>query len=154
MVRTFQRRSEILKRRTIILGSIGSLAAALALAGTAAAHTSGGSSAKSGSLTGAGSTFVFPLVSQWIPAVNSALGIRVTYGPVGSGAGIAQIINRTVDFGASDAPLTAGQFGACNGCVQIPWALSATAVDYNLGGVSARLKLTGPVIAGIFLGKI
>jgi phosphate transport system substrate-binding protein len=143
-----------LKRRTVILGSIASLGAALALVGTAAAHTSGSSSAKGGSLTGAGSSFVFPLVSQWIPAVQSSLGIRITYGSVGSGAGIQQIINRTVDFGASDAPLSAAQFGACNGCVQIPWALSATAIDYRLDGVASRLKLTGPVIANIFLGKI
>ena len=59
-----------------------------------------------------------------------------------------------VDFGASDAPLTPDQFDACKGCVQIPWALSATSIIYNLPGVPNNLKLTGPVIANIYLGKI
>src|SRR5215510_4892585 len=58
------------------------------------------------SLTGAGSSFVFPLVSKWIPALGSAYGINVTYSPVGSGGGIAAITAKTVDFGASDAPLS------------------------------------------------
>ena len=57
-------------------------------------------------ITGAGSTFVFPLVSKWIPAYQQTAGVTVTYGSVGSGAGIAQITARTVDFGASDAPLS------------------------------------------------
>ena len=86
-------------------------------------------------ITGAGSTFVFPLVSKWIPAYQQAAGVTVTYGSVGSGAGIAQITARTVDFGASDAPLTPDQATACNGCVQIPWAVSATSVDYNVPGL-------------------
>ena len=88
--------------------------------------------------------------------VDSALGIKVTYGPIGSGGGITQITNRTVDFGASDAPLTPDQFAACKGCVQIPWALSATSIPYK-----ARRRAEpdpppapGPVIANIFLGKI
>ena len=72
-----------------------------------------------GSLSGAGSSFVFPLVSQWIPTIKLAYGINVTYGPIGSGGGIAAVTNRTVDFGASDAPLTPDQLlAACNGCVQ------------------------------------
>jgi phosphate transport system substrate-binding protein len=61
---------------------------------------------------------------------------------------------RTIDFGASDAPLTTAQAAACNGCVQLPWALGATLVSYNLKGAPARLKLSGPVLADIFLGKI
>jgi phosphate transport system substrate-binding protein len=125
-----------------------SFAAARANRGASHSH------AAAGSITGAGSTFVFPLVSQWIPAVQSALGIHVTYGSIGSGAGIAQITARTVDFGASDAPLTPDQFAACKGCVQIPWAASATSVDYNLNGAPNHLHLTGPVLANIFLGKI
>jgi phosphate transport system substrate-binding protein len=105
-------------------------------------------------LSGAGSTFVFPLVSQWIPALSSAYGYQVAYSPVGSGAGIAQITARTVDFGASDAPLTADQLAACKGCVQIPWALGATSIMYNLPGLNKQLHLTGKVIADIFLGKV
>jgi phosphate transport system substrate-binding protein len=77
----------------------------------------------------------------------------VTYGSVGSGAGIAQITARTVDFGASDAPLTPEQAAACNGCVQIPWALTATGMGFNVPGVN-KLNLTGSIVAGIYFGKI
>ena len=73
---------------------------------------------------------------------------------VGSGGGIAAITARTVDFGASDAPLTPDQMNACRGCVQIPWVLSSTSVIYNLPNVPNNLKLTGQVIANIYLGKI
>jgi phosphate transport system substrate-binding protein len=107
-----------------------------------------------GELTGAGSTFVAKLVQTWIPKVQSSLGIKVTYGPIGSGGGINAITNRTVDFGASDAPLTPDQFSACHGCVQIPWALSATSIPYHLVGMNKQLHLTGPILADIFLGKI
>src|SRR5437867_3338902 len=89
-------------------------------------------------ITGAGSTFVSPLVSVWTPAIGSALGYSLQYSAVGSGAGIAAITNKQVDFGASDAPLTADQATACGDCVQIPWALSATSVDYNVPGAPAH----------------
>jgi phosphate transport system substrate-binding protein len=105
-------------------------------------------------ITGAGSTFVSPLVSVWTPALGSAFGYTVNYSPVGSGAGIQSISSRQVDFGASDAPLTPDQATACNGCVQIPWALSATSVAYNVPGAPVHLNLDGPTIAKIFLGEI
>ncbi len=127
---------------------------ALALVATAGAGARSGKSTGGGALTGAGSTFVFPLVSQWIPAYQTAAGATITYGSVGSGAGIAQITARTVDFGASDAPLTPDQAAACNSCVQIPWAVSGTSIDYNLPGLPSHIKLTGTVIAQIYLGKI
>ena len=79
-------------------------------------------------ISGAGSTFVSPLVSVWTPALGSAFDYTVQYSAVGSGGGIQKITNRTVDFGASDAPLSTDQFNACNGCVQIPWALAGTAI--------------------------
>ena len=79
---------------------------------------------------------------------------QIAYSPVGSGAGIAAITARQVDFGASDAPLSPDQLHACNGCVQIPWALSATSVIYNLAGVPNNLHMTGPVLARIYLGQI
>jgi phosphate transport system substrate-binding protein len=107
-----------------------------------------------GSLTGAGATFPFPLISKWIPAVDAALGIKITYAAVGSGAGIAQVTARTVNFGASDAPLSPDQLTACKGCVQIPWALAGTSIPYNLPGLSGRLRLNGPVLANIYLGSI
>jgi phosphate transport system substrate-binding protein len=131
------------------------VAAALATALAAAASAFAGGAASAGDpISGAGSSFVFPLVSQWMADYGSKTGTQVTYNPVGSGAGIAAITARTVDFGASDAPLTPDQFSACNGCVQIPWALSSTAIVYNVPNVPNNLKLTGPVIADIYLGKI
>jgi len=78
----------------------------------------------------------------------------VTYGAVGSGAGIAQITARTVDFGASDAPMTPDQAASCKDCLQVPWALGATALAYNVKGVPSRLRLSGPVLADIYLGKV
>ena len=106
-------------------------------------------------ITGAGSSFVSPLVSAWTPALGTAFGYTLQYSPVGSGAGIAAITNRQVDFGASDAPLTPDQATACKGCVQIPWALSATSVAYNVPGAPAHLQpRRATSIAKIFLGKI
>ncbi len=107
-----------------------------------------------GSLTGTGATFPFPLISKWIPELGKAYGIDVTYSPTGSGTGISAITARTVDFGASDAPLSASQLDACKGCVVIPWALSATSIPYNLPGIGGRLRLDGATLANIYLGKI
>jgi phosphate transport system substrate-binding protein len=80
--------------------------------------------------------------------------VTLTYGAIGSGGGIAQITAQTVDFGASDAPLSADQADACDGCLQVPWALAATLVSYHVSGAPAKLKLSGPVLADIYLGTI
>ena len=106
-----------------------------------------------GSLVGAGSTLIAPLMANWSSDFEARNNIKTTYGSVGSGAGIAQITARTVDFGASDAPLTPAQASACNGCLQMPWALTAVAVAFHLNGVKS-LKLSGPVVAQIYLGQI
>ncbi|MGN6586818.1 MAG: phosphate ABC transporter substrate-binding protein PstS, partial [Solirubrobacterales bacterium] len=127
------------------------LIAALATVGGTASVTT--ASASAAGLTGAGSTLVFPLMQNWISNFEIKEGIPVKYSAVGSGTGIAQITARTVDFGASDAPLTPEQASACNGCVQIPWALSATGVGFNIPGVK-KLNLSGSVLAGIYFGKI
>jgi phosphate transport system substrate-binding protein len=110
-------------------------------------------SAGAAGITGAGSTLIQPLEEKWGQAFKEKDGISVTYAGVGSGTGIAQITARTVNFGASDAPLTPAQASACNNCYQIPWALTATGIGFHLEGVS-RLRLTGPVLAKIFLGQI
>jgi phosphate transport system substrate-binding protein len=123
-----------------------------ALAASGLAPTAMASNAN-GSLTGAGSTLVAPLMSNWASDFEAGHSISVTYGAVGSGAGISQISARTVDFGASDAPLTAAQASACNSCVQIPWGLTATGIAFHLDGVK-KLNLTGPIIAKIYLGQI
>jgi phosphate transport system substrate-binding protein len=139
-----------LSTKTLALLSALSIAA-LALAGGAGAKTQ---ASEAGSLTGAGSSFVSKLVQTWTPKVDSLFGIKVTYGPIGSSGGINAIVGRTVDFGASDAPLTPDQASNCKGCVQIPWALSATSIPYRLDGGPSRIRLSGPVLANIFLGTI
>jgi phosphate transport system substrate-binding protein len=129
------------------------LAAALVAAVTAAAALASlaGANSTKESLNGAGSTFVAPLVAQWTAHYGPA---SINYSAVGSGAGITAISSRQVDFGASDAPLTPDQFSGCHGCVQIPWAFSATSIPYNVSGVGYGLKLTGPILANIYLGHI
>ena len=138
-------------KRALVLVALAGLVAVSAIAGRANASSTLHADV---SITGAGSTFVYPLVSSWIPQLGSAYGYNVTYASVGSGAGIAQVTARTVDFGATDAPLSPDQFTACKGCVEIPWALSATAIPYNLPGLNCTLHLTGPLVANIYLGKI
>src|SRR5690242_20830873 len=105
-------------------------------------------------LAGAGSTLVYPLISQWEPDYATKAGVTITYGAIGSGGGIGAITARSVDFGASDAPLTPDQATACKDCLQVPWALSATTVTYNVKGVEDKLKLDGPTVADIFLGNV
>jgi len=107
----------------------------------------------SAALTGAGSTLVAPLMANWISGFEGGTGTGVKYSAVGSGEGIKQIANRTVDFGASDAPMTSEQAAECGGCLTIPWALTATGVGVNVPGVS-KVNLSGPVLAEIFMGKI
>jgi phosphate transport system substrate-binding protein len=126
---------------------------ALLLAGCGGSG-SGSSGTNGGVLVGAGSTFVYPLVTKWIQDYAEKKGVTITYGPIGSGGGIQQITNRTVDFGASDAPLTPDQASACKNCLQIPWALAGTSIPYNVPGAPKHLKLTGAVLADMFLGKI
>ena len=126
-------------RRLLALAAVG----ALALTAAAAPGQAATSRSTGGSLTGAGSTLVYPLVSQWGSAYQSSAGVGITYGSIGSGAGIAQITARTVDFGASDAPMTPDQASKANGVLQIPWALAATVVSYNVPGIKAHLHLTG-----------
>jgi len=141
---TFRREGEetALKSKVFVAAAVA--AGAIAAAGAAA-------SSSGGSLTGAGSTWVAPLMSLWQGNYKTS---SVNYNPIGSGGGIVAISNRQVDFGASDAPLTPAQFGSCRGCVQIPWTLGATSVPYHLNGAPYGLKITGPVLADIYLGKI
>ncbi len=141
------------------LGPSTRILALVALAGAVTAVAVGAAGASTSrhtgtTITGAGSTFVSPLVAQWISPLGSAYGYELQYSAVGSGAGITSITARTVDFGASDAPLTPDQFSACNGCLQIPWALGGTAVMYNLPGVKNLLHMDGPTLSSIFMGKI
>jgi phosphate transport system substrate-binding protein len=127
---------------------------ALASAALAATATAAPERTQASSLVGTGATFPFPLISKWIPEIGKAYDIDITYSPTGSGAGIASITARTVDFGASDAPLSQDQLDACKGCVVIPWALAAVSLPYNIPGLNGRLKLNAATISNIFLDKI
>jgi phosphate transport system substrate-binding protein len=124
-------------------------------ASSSSSSSSGGSSVGGATtLIGAGSTLVAPLLQEWASAYDTAYMVAITYGPIGSGGGITQITGRTVNFGASDAPLTSAEATACKGCLEIPWALAATSVAYNVKGAPNNLKFTGTVLADMFTGKI
>ncbi|MDE3097697.1 MAG: phosphate ABC transporter substrate-binding protein PstS [Chloroflexota bacterium] len=134
--------------------------AALALIGALAALAAGTANAAPSrhaatTLQGAGSTLIAPAFATWSPAYGKARGVEVSYSGIGSGGGIAAITARTVDFGCSDAPLSPDQLAAAKGVVQIPWALTATVPSYNIPGVAdTKLRLSGPVLADIYLGHI
>lgn len=107
------------------------------------------------SLTGAGSTFDAPLFSKTFDTYNTQCKVQVNYQSIGSGGGIEQLTKKTVNFGASDAPMTDDQIKAAGGDVlHIPVTLGAVSVGYNLPGVSSGVKLTGDVLAKIYLGSI
>ncbi len=107
-------------------------------------------------LTGSGSTFAYPLYSKWgLEYQRLHHGVEVNYQANGSGAGIQQFSNRITDFGATDGPMTDAQIAAVNANVlHLPTALGAVMPTYNIPGVTAQLKFTGEVLAGIYLGQI
>jgi phosphate transport system substrate-binding protein len=125
-------------------------AAAIALALTTVC-TAGAATA---TLTGAGSTWVYPLLAKWSAAYQQKTGIQVNYQSIGSGGGIAQIEAGTVAFGASDMPLKPADLHS-HDLIQFPTAIAGEDLVYNLPGVAAgKLILSGPVVADIYLGKI
>jgi phosphate transport system substrate-binding protein len=105
-------------------------------------------------VTGAGATFPYPIYAKWAEAYKAATGNGMNYQSVGSGAGIKQIKARTVDFGASDMPLGAEELAAA-GLMQFPAIMGGVVTVVNIEGVApGQMKLTGPVVADIYLGKI
>jgi phosphate transport system substrate-binding protein len=105
-------------------------------------------------VTGAGASFPAPLYAKWADAYNKATGAKINYQSVGSSAGIRQIRGKTVDFGASDAPLSDADL-AKDGLVQFPTVIGGIVPVINLKGVApGQLKLTGAVLGDIFLGKV
>ncbi|WP_407666706.1 phosphate ABC transporter substrate-binding protein PstS [Microvirga roseola] len=110
--------------------------------------------ASAADITGAGATFPFPVYSKWAEAYKKATGTGLNYQSIGSGGGIKQIQAKTVDFGATDAPLKAEVLEK-SGLVQFPTVMGAVVPVVNIPGVqSGQVKLTGPVLADIFQGKI
>ena len=105
-------------------------------------------------LTGAGATFPYPIYAKWAEAYRAKSGVGMNYQSIGSGGGIKQIQNKTVDFGASDMPLKPEELEK-DGLVQFPTVIGGDVPVVNLEGVKAGdLKVTGPVLADIYLGKI
>ncbi|MEO8011666.1 MAG: phosphate ABC transporter substrate-binding protein PstS, partial [Dokdonella sp.] len=124
-------------------------AAALGLASVIGAQ-----SAHAVDVTGAGASFVFPLMSKWSSDYNKLTGNRINYQSIGSSGGIAQIKAGTVDFGSSDAPLKPEDLSSA-GLVQFPSVIGGVVPVVNLVGIEAgTLKLTGPLLGDIFLGKV
>jgi phosphate transport system substrate-binding protein len=114
-----------------------------------------GSSSGSVDLTGAGATFPYPLYSKWFSDYATATGVKINYQSIGSGGGIRQLSEGTVDFGASDSPMNDEDIAKAKGPVMhFPTVLGAVVVAYNLPGLSAPLKLSGDVVADIFAGKV
>jgi phosphate transport system substrate-binding protein len=105
-------------------------------------------------VTGAGASFPAPVYAKWADAYNKASGARINYQSVGSGAGIRQIRGKTVDFGASDAPLSDAEL-AKDGMIQFPTVIGGVVPVVNIKGIApGQLKLTGQVLGDIYLGKI
>jgi phosphate transport system substrate-binding protein len=105
-------------------------------------------------LTGAGATFPYPIYARWFSVYHQQTGVRINYQSIGSGGGIRQMIEGTVEFGATDAPLTEEDLARIPGTLSIPTVLGAVVLTYNLPGLEGTVRLDGETIAGIFLGEI
>ncbi|MHB8631683.1 MAG: phosphate ABC transporter substrate-binding protein PstS [Candidatus Limnocylindria bacterium] len=136
--------------------------AAATTAGAAAATTNacgvpvtGPCPSEAKSLTGAGGTFPAPIYSKWVDDYNKLTGVQINYQAIGSGGGIKAFTDKTVDFGASDVPLTDAQLAAVpGGLYLVPTVLGAVVPTYNIPGVTAQLKFTPDALVGIFFEKI
>ena len=138
---------------TLILAACGGSSPTNSGSGTPAAAACPSTS----QLNGGGSTLVNPLFSKMFSEYpNAKCGVNVNYQSIGSGAGINDLLQGVVDFGATDAPMTAAQLASSTKgpILHVPVTIGAVAISYNLSGVSGHLKLTGPVIANVFLGMV
>src|SRR5271156_564887 len=107
-------------------------------------------------INGAGATFPYPIYSKWFDVyAKENPGIKFNYQSIGSGGGIRMLSNKTVDFGASDAPMNDAQLkSAPSKILHFPTVMGADVIAYNIPGYKGKLKLTGPVAADIFMGKV
>ena len=107
-------------------------------------------------LNGAGATFPYPIYSKWFADYATKAGVRINYQSIGSGGGIRQLSEQTVDFGASDAPMSDAELAKAKGgkVLHFPMVLGAVVVTYNVPEAKSAIKLSGAVLADIFLGKI
>src|ERR1044071_3495036 len=120
----------------------------------AAATLSFAAAAQAADISGAGATFPYPIYSKWAAAYKTQTGVGLNYQSIGSGGGIKQIKASTVDFGASDMPLTAQELDQ-DGLLQFPAIIGGVVPVVNVDGVApGQLRLTGAALADIYLGKI
>lgn len=111
-------------------------------------------SARADDITGAGATFPYPIYAKWAEAYRAKSGVGLNYQSIGSGGGIKQIQNKTVDFGASDMPMKPEELNK-DGLLQFPTVIGGDIPVVNLDGIKpGELKMTGPLLANIYLGKI
>jgi phosphate transport system substrate-binding protein len=138
--------------------TLATITAALLIAACSGSSESGGSTSSGAAVqvNGAGATFPYPIYSKWFAEYNRLHpNVRVNYQSLGSGAGIRQLTSRTIFFGASDQPMDEAEMRAAPGRIlHFPTVLGAVVPVYNLPGVSAEVKFTGPIIADIVLGKV
>ena len=128
----------------------------IAVAFFAAALLPGTASAQSVDLTGAGATFPYPIYSKWFAEYARSSGVKINYQSIGSGGGIRQLSEQTVDFGASDSPMSDHELANAKGgpVLHFPTVMGAVVITYNVPGIAKSLNLSGDVIADIFNGKI
>jgi phosphate transport system substrate-binding protein len=107
-------------------------------------------------LTGAGATFPYPLYSKWFSDYATNTGVKINYQSIGSGGGIRQFSEQTVDFGATDGPMSDEELSHAKGgaVLHVPTVLGGVVITYNLPEVRQPLKLTGPLVSNIFLGTV
>jgi phosphate transport system substrate-binding protein len=149
-----ERKINLKKSGTAIRGAV-AISAAVAFAWVSACNSSNNNQPSMIEISGAGSTFVYPVMSHWVQDFSRQhQNVRINYQPIGSGGGIQQVKAKTVDFGASDAALSDQQLSAMQPVVQIPESAGPVCVTYNLPNLSQPLKLSPEVLAGMFLGTI
>jgi phosphate transport system substrate-binding protein len=125
-----------------------------ALLASCGSGQSGNSAAGGNEITGAGSTFVYPVLSAWASDYRAQNGVKVNYQSIGSGGGISQVKAGTVDFGATDQPLASDELATSN-LAQFPVVVGGIVPVVNIAGIDAgKLKLTGPILADIYQGKV
>jgi phosphate transport system substrate-binding protein len=126
------------------------------LAFAAAAVLAAASPSLAQDLTGAGATFPYPIYSKWFSDYAAKTNVRINYQSIGSGGGIRQLSEQTVDFGATDAPMSDAELAKAKGgpVLHVPTVLGAVVVTYNVPGLTKALRLDGATLADIFLGKI
>jgi phosphate transport system substrate-binding protein len=136
-----------------VIKTVRSIATAL----SAVAFFAGSISAQSVDLTGAGATFPYPIYSKWFSDYAKSTGVKINYQSIGSGGGIRQLSEQTVDFGATDSPMSDKEIASAKGgpVLHFPTVMGAVVITYNVPGINKRaLNLSGDVVADIFSGKI